>query len=75
MCGHVRGAHRALLMSTVADMHAAAHRAYHGPRGGGKRPTHFVILMLPRPVRVLVRADFNARLLRLESGNTQSDIS
>ena len=75
MGGHVRGTHQALLMSTVADMHAAAHRAYHGPRGGGNRSTHFVILMLPRLVRLLVRADFNARILRLESGNTQSDIS
>ena len=75
MGGHVRGTHQALLMAIVVHMHAAAHRAYHGPRGGGKRPTHFVILILPRLVRVLVRADFNARLLRLESGNTQSDIS
>ena len=68
MGGHVRGTHQALLMTIVVHMHAAAHRAYHGPRGGGERSTHFVILMLPRLVRVLVRADLNTRLLKLESG-------
>ena len=68
MGGHVRGTHQALLMSTVVDMHAAAHRAYDGPRGGGNRPTHFVTLMLPRLVRVLARAHFKTRLLKLESG-------
>ena len=49
-------------------MDAAAHRVYHRPRGGGNRSTHFVTLILPRLVRVLVRAGFNTRLLKLESG-------
>ena len=67
MGGRMRGAHQALLMTTVVHVHAAAHRAYHGPRGGGNRPTHFVTLILPRLVRVVVRADFNTRLRKLES--------
>lgn len=68
MGGHVSGAHQALVMTTVVHMHAAAHRAYHGPRGSSNRLTHFVTLILPRLDRLLVRADFKTGLLKLASG-------